>query len=383
MTYLSAAIAIFLVQVVAAAYPIANVADTNGQFQQLGPPSVAGTHVVFYGVLKSGVRGIYSYQNGAIKTIADTTTFFSSFDVGGNSIIPDVNAAGDVAFVGKTASGSLGVYKYSHGQLAVVASTANGVQPQSNAPSINDAGTVVFRGASISTPFTARAFAGDGNTPAVSYSGSFTSMDNPSISNTGLVAFLNNPTSIGFGDGANAHTVPVPSSTSWISMNNNELVSFVGKENNEGKGIYTVDAGGVVTTVAVPNEQFPSFYAASSPPINDHGDVAIQVGTSLINGLFISDGGGWSKIVESGDPLFGSTLISQPSGLTGHNGLSDEALAFRYFLADGTSGIALAYIPEPFSLGGLWLVAWVMVLRRRQGADKGSHTPMTLQLLLT
>jgi hypothetical protein len=85
-------------------------------------------------------------------------------------------------------------------------------------------------------------------------------------------------------------------------------------------------------------------------------------------GIFI--GPNAEKVIASGDALFGSTVfalvMSNDLSLTSHSLNDAGQIAFRYVLANGRSGIALATpIPEP-SAAALLLIGALFLTRTKQ-----------------
>jgi len=74
-------------------------------------------------------------------------------------------------------------------------------------------------------------------------------------------------------------------------------------------------------------------------------------------------GGSLMPLLNTGDPLFGSTVSNITLGSTGFD---NNTLAVAYTLADGRSGIATTSVPEPASVGLLLVGAGIILRRRRQ-----------------
>jgi PEP-CTERM motif len=124
------------------------------------------------------------------------------------------------------------------------------------------------------------------------------------------------------------------------------------------------------TTVADNSGRFRSwgmlgFGHVAGPSINSAGTVAffafLDAGGS---GIFTGDDPLTDTVIRTGDALFGSTVTD----LSFFRGLNDNGdITFRYHLADGRTGVAVAVVPEPASwalsgLGGLG----ILVRRRRR-----------------
>ena len=77
--------------------------------------------------------------------------------------------------------------------------------------------------------------------------------------------------------------------------------------------------------------------------INNRGDVAFFATETVgRDGIFVELTGGSNPVpvIETGDALFGSTVVTLSTGRFSLN--ASGQIAFRYQLADGRSGIAVA-----------------------------------------
>jgi hypothetical protein len=84
--------------------------------------------------------------------------------------------------------------------------------------------------------------------------------------------------------------------------------------------------------------------------------------------LFVADGSSLSSIIATGEPLFGSTAVLLDIGRFGLDDSGNGALVFRYNLANGLSGLAIAYpVPEPGTLViGVTLLTCVSIAFKRR-----------------
>src|SRR4029453_13660293 len=111
---------------------------------------------------------------------------------------------------------------------------------------------------------------------------------------------------------------------------------------------------GPVTTVADSSGPFNDLFARNAI-INDQGAVVFGAGLAAGGfGIFTAPHLVPDKVIRTGDPLFGSTVsavgrISQLPNATFD--INDNGqIAFRYELANGAYGIAVAsVVPEPSS----------------------------------
>jgi hypothetical protein len=156
-----------------------------------------------------------------------------------------------------------------------------------------------------------------------------------------------------------------------FSMNGAGEIAFAAYHYWEGGyGIYD-KTGAAITT---PGE----FSNIESISLNGADEVAFKAERGSEEGLYVARGGAVETVVELGDPLFGSTLAGfDPHGKGfSEGGLNDSGeLAFKYYLNNGESGIAIATptggpeVPSPSALVGLLGMIGVAVAlpRRRRG----------------
>lgn len=161
--------------------------------------------------LSTSQEGIFLGSGGAVTTIADTSGIFSGFKPDSLFGDPSVSAGGSVAFAAQLKAGGSGFFVGNGGAATTIATTTggSGFINLPGSPSINDAGTVVFRG---DQPGIAGIYTGDGGatTTIVDSSGPFAGFGNfPAINNQGQVAFLGIPDSGPFQGGIYAGSDPV------------------------------------------------------------------------------------------------------------------------------------------------------------------------------
>src|SRR5262249_28795943 len=92
------------------------------------------------------------------------------------------------------------------------------------------------------------------------------------------------------------------------------------------------------------------------------------------SGIYVGNGAALTTVIETGDVLFGqpvtNLLFAEPDTHFGFDPYGSGNLAFRYTLANGVSGVAMASpVPEPstFALAAVGLVIAGIVLSRAKG----------------
>jgi hypothetical protein len=158
-------------------------------------------------------------------------------------------------------------------------------------------------------------------------------------------------------------------------MNDAGAIAFGAIPDSGSPGVYVAENGTLRRV-----EQPSGFRYGDRLDMNDHGEIV--VGGSINNagtvarhwefsgadtGIFTGPDLVEDKVVRWGDPMFGS----QVRGLAfvgGRGGINDRGdVVFKYNLADGREGIAVArVVPEPAAVA-LLALAVPMVLRRRSG----------------
>jgi hypothetical protein len=253
---------------------------------------------------------------------------------------PSINNAGNVAFLEELFTGvSVETRIISNGGSistrfcggVFCEPIAPGVFESISIPMLNDAGTVAFRGdvyqsdneiatgifTGNDTPFSSEPII----TTIVDTSGIFSGFSDPSINNSGTVAFI-------------------------AGLDTGSIGVFTGN-------------GTTTTTIADSRGAFNSFFG--TPSINDFGTVAFLAGLDVGGtGIFTGNNPLKDKVIVTGDTLFGSTVQELSFYREGLN--NSGQVAFFASLANGTSGIFRADpivveppkdVPEPAGLLGL------------------------------
>lgn len=337
-----------------------NISNSSGAFNTFSQaaPSLnnAGT-VAFYGVLDTGTKGIYTGNGGAVSTVKDSSQY-TDFQ------IPVINNAGTVLY-GAFSGANLRLLQTT-GASTIEISAPNFF----STPQMNGTGTVVYLATDPVQGY--GIFASTGATIAHTQ-GAFASLGDPSINLGGTVAFGG---TLDSGGGPMVFTVQGISTNvvidgtgvfgglDAIGINNTGTVAYHGNLSIGGEGIYT-KTGATTKTISDTTGQFSAYGPAS---LNSSGKVAffanLDAGGS---GIYEGDGTSTSKVVKTGDSLFGSTVSSVFMGSTGINDNGD--VAFWYKLANGQTGVGLATAtPEPGTAVLLVMGALGLATRRRRQA---------------
>ena len=322
-------------------YTFTNIVDSSGPhdlfnfFQVNAAGSVAFTATPRGG----GQSSIYTGDGHSINEVAHGDS--SLYD-------PAINDSGVVAFAGRLSPGEMGVFRKSGtGPLETIFQSP-GLTVPANSLSINSAGKVAFA-ATLQDGRECIFVGGNGPVEMIAENrGAYKHVQRPSINADGAVAFQAE-----LAEGGSEICIARGGVTRWISrgvdgadypaINAAGRVAFRGSS-----GIYTSD-GGPLTTIAHTGKAYQGFEMLSDPRPNGNyftgpgisNDGTVVFAASLGNeqcGLFHGPDAIRDRIIQTGDPLFGSTLISIQFSAVSSNG----KVAFIYQLANELSGIAVA-----------------------------------------
>ncbi len=329
-------------------YTFTNIADTAGSFSAFagvfgGPRLNNSGAVSFIAQLDAGGSGVYRGDGVAIATIADSSGPYFSF------FTADINDAGQVAFLAQSDAIGPGIFRGD-------GVTVNTIILQRDLPFdssklldegepvvINNAGVVAFFAIGGGLPNNGIYVGSGGNITPVS---NFTHRAfAPTINNLGQVAYTYSPLSsteqgIRVGNGGTTSFVIDNSGPYNVffrpDLNDSNVVAVAATNDSGGVSVLRID-GGAVDVVAGP------FTTASDVGINNAGDVAFMAQTSTnVYSILTGPDSVANKVIRDGDALFGSTATLL-QGLTTIDGPNDAGqIVFRYSLADGRQGVALA-----------------------------------------
>ena len=342
-----------------AEYTFTLIADSTGPFSDFGVvPSAAinalGT-VAFVARLDAGGAGVFKGNGGAITTIttAATPPFGNPFNP------PSINEAGTVAF-----GGGDGVFAGNGGPLVTIADTAGQFRNffAGYTASINAAGTVAFTASLDVGGGGIFAWSGGATAPVLVNSPTFSPDSGVSLNDAGTVAFRGylgpSFTSTGIFTRQNGTIATVADSSGPFnyfgiapSINAVGTVAFNAGANGRDGGVFGIykGSGGPLTTIADLSGSFSYLgdFDWVQPSINASGMVAFSAALDAGGGgVFIGDGTITSKVIQVGDTLFGSTVTG--AGVYPRSLNDSGQVAFAYGLANGTTGIAIANpVPEP------------------------------------
>jgi hypothetical protein len=324
-------------------YSFTQIADTAGPYSGLGLFPVinsAGT-VVFTATMDDGTRRVVSSTSGTETIIADSTGPFAIFRGA------TVNASGTVAFTTTLDAGGAGIYTGTGGAPVTIAETGATYSVLDSVPAINDSGAVAFRATQTGGTRGIFVFQGVVTTPIADSTGPLNAFTaTPAFNIGGTVAFAATldvgGSDLFTGNGGPlatiADTAGVYSGWADPSMNDAGIVASVGFLDGGGSRIVLFESGNFTTVADSETSSYSSFGGYS---INGAGAPAF-IADLDDGGRGIYTGGNPANefVLRKGDPLFGSTV----DGLFLSQKSIDDAgqIAFSYFLANGTSGIAVA-----------------------------------------
>jgi hypothetical protein len=283
------------------------------------------------------------------RTQAAPYIFTQIAETGGQFTIlgspPTLNDSGSVAFRGVTSTGAEGMFVSSGGLITTIASATPPSSGFERNPAINNAGTVAFGGL-LGGEFGVFTGSGGPITTVASTGGFFTQFESPpSINNLGTVAFNaqhveNGMSQWGIFTSSGGATTPITNTSgsfsgfSFPSINTSGSVSFWASLDAGGEGIF-VSNGSSIIPIAETGGPLTRFYLVSS--MNDSGTVTFRANTA---------GGGQTLFMGNG-----SSLIPIVDTTGSFSGFNEQAInnrgtvVFQGFLDAGGEGIFTG--PDP------------------------------------
>jgi hypothetical protein len=328
----------------AGGYGFTRIADNQGPFHLFEPrfSMNEGGQVAFYALLDTQLEGIY---------VGDGTTLTTIVEEGGPVGIagqPCINNLGNVAFPGWTNTGLKTIHlAQKNGALVALYDSSGAFDAFGSQVSLNDSNTVAFTARLDSGMI--GVFTGNGQTGSLKTIDTTTTagyFSPPRINATGVVAYGKATPSSSIGiyvSNAGAITsIAQPTgpfaAVYGSSLESHGFVAFTADLMAGGHGIYVRRASSPTITIANTTGIFSQFDGIS---INSVGEVAFA--PKLDNGhdaVYVYRNGQHIKVIEEGEPLFGSVVSTIQTHTTQMN--NKGQVAFMYWLTDGRHGIARA-----------------------------------------
>ena len=326
-------------------YTFTKIVDSSGDFigQAFGPPALnnGGTAAFSAGSPFFTHKGMFTGSGGPLTTILELNS--SLFNVA----VPSINDNGTVAFVGRFGfAGDDAILTGSGGPITTIVDTSGPFSGLSF-PSINNNDTVAFTAHHDTLGARVLTSSGGSITTIVDESGDFSEIGGfPGINNFGTVAFVAARLGLGGGVFASSGGDPITIAdtsgalatifTGKLSINDKGTVAFVGGLGFGNDAIGT-GSGGPPIIIADTLGPFQNF---------DLNSVSINIANTVVFRASLDAGGSGiytgpdpvaDKVIQTGDPIFGSTVIFV-NFLSG--GLNDNGqIAFAVSLADGTHAV--------------------------------------------
>jgi hypothetical protein len=292
---------------------------------------------------------VWKWQDGALTLIA-TSAGDNLRNFGDNVVI---NASGTVGFNARVPSSNDTIIATGDGGVLNIIASANedglvgGLLLGISA--LNDRGTAVFLGFRSGT-FAPAIFVGNGGplqTVVDAATEGFSALGNSDINASGKIVFT------GFlPDGTEGIFVRAGDISEVVDSNDPNALGFIDPVMNDtgtvGIGAFLRSGGSQVLTAtgrkltARTDPDAQPFLFVDNVCINNSGDVAFTGETLFGEGIFVEGTRAADPVavLETGEPLFGSIVVSLSNGRFSLNDRGD--IVFHYGLADGRSGIAIA-----------------------------------------
>jgi hypothetical protein len=329
-----------------------NVVDTTQGFSSFGSePAINNVLAVAFESTGTGFESgsVWRWYNGALTPIASSAD--GKLRKFGDVVA--INAVGQVGFSARVVAGNDSIIAMGDGgALNVIASSnATGLVggPFLGISGMNERGEVVFLG--VRNGFRSQAiFTGNGGplTPVVDTATDpkLSALGNADINASGKVVFravlMDGTEGIFLAAGGYRDVVDTnnPNLAGFLDpvMNNAATVGSAAFLSAGGQVAFTADARGINART-----NSSSFSSIDFVSINNSGAIAFFATETIgRDGIFIEPAAGSDPIpvIETGDPLFGSTVVAFTIGRFCLNDAG--SITFRYLLADGRSGIAVA-----------------------------------------
>ena len=345
----------------AADYTFTKIAETgpDSPFALVAPCGISDSGVVlFTGVRKDGLGGIYLSSGGKMNKVLDDSGELLS------AVPSGINSSGTISLYGILDDLSTGVFTFGGGKLTRI--TAATTQILTATPHINDGGQVSFvSGFPDSTPgvFVTR----DGVVQQIAGpSGQFSGLQafgGGQINAHGDVVFkatdlTGRQGGIFFGSSANSirkldlsnaiSFTPGISGLGEVSINDDGAVAFAALVDRITLSILIHDGSKISTLVSTSIIGGAStFRVIGAPAIDNRGVVVfagqIGEGANSTSGLYIGPDPVKDKVIATGDMLFGQRIAAAGQTSFIHRYVNARGqIVFSYSLPDGALGVAVA-----------------------------------------
>jgi len=367
-------------------YGFATVATSNANGGLgLSLPSINDNGTVAFVDTSPGKEGLYTGNGGLLTTLVSSFEEFHLYYAGGPGA-PTINNAGTIAYwayVGPSggSSSDVGILSTTSGTIVSYpppVGSASGFS-YSYTPSISADGTVAFAVTHVVASNGGGIFTGNGSplTTIISNSAAAPVAD-PSISHNNLIAYDWPDLSGNSRNGDDTLYLKNGNTTTNLGTISADFFSNIAVNNSGtviastlGHKVYLA-SGGLLTPIVNNNGTFSEDDAVS---INDSGQYAFFADLAAGgSGIFTGPDPVLDKVVETGDPLAGSTIVSLGFASEGLN--NSGQIAFWADLANGEQGEFVASVPEPSSGIIMVIILCGVLLARLPFSRTVSHLPL-------